>query len=249
LPAGGTEAVTGLKAAMENADAPVMLSWSGSAISYEIRRDGTVIAAEFYDLTYADADAPAGKLCNYTVKPLGGGTAATVALTTKASDRPDVSLMKLTPLSATTGWGAVGIGKSANGGPLTLSGRIYPNGLGLHAKAEAVYACQPEWKRFTATVGIDDSQRSDPRASIVCEVIAEDATGKKQTLAKSPVLQSGKQMQHSFDMPLPAGTTKLHLVVDDAGDGANCDHADWVNAGFRRFIEGWGRSVKNGSVP
>ena len=68
----------------------------------------------------------------------------------------------------------------------------------------------------------------------MCEVIAEDAAGKKQTLAKSPVLQSGKQMQHSFDVPLPAGTAKLYLVVDDAGDGANCDHADWVNAGFRK---------------
>ena len=234
LPAGGTAAVTGLKAAMENADAPVVLSWNGSATSYEIRRDRTVIAAEYYDLTYSDAEAPQGKTSTYTVKPLGGGTAATVAITTKASDRPDVSLMKLTPVSATTGWGSVGIGKSANGGPLTLSGKIYQNGLGLHAKAEAVYACQPEWKRFTAIAGIDDSQRSDPRASIVCEVIAEDAASKKQTLAKSPVLQSGKQMQHSFDVSLPAGTAKLHLVVDDAGDGANCDHADWVNAGFRK---------------
>lgn len=234
LPTGGTTAVTGLKATMENADTPVMLSWIGNATSYEISRDGTVIAAEHYDLTCADADAPQGKTCMYVVKPLGGGTTATVTLTTKASNRPDVSLMKLTPLSATTGWGTVGIGKSAGGAPLTLSGKIYPNGIGLHANAEAVYACQPDWKRFIAIAGIDDSQRSDPRASIVCHVIAEDAAGKKQTLAKSPALQSGKQAQHSFDVPLPAGIAKLHLVVDDAGDGANCDHADWVNAGFRK---------------
>ncbi|MCX6995727.1 MAG: NPCBM/NEW2 domain-containing protein, partial [Kiritimatiellaeota bacterium] len=234
LPADGTTAVSDLKATMEHAEAPVMLAWNGSATSYEISRDGTVIAAEHYDLTYADADAPQGKTCKYVVKSLGGGTAATVTLTTKASNRPDVSLMKLTPLSATSGWGSVGIGKSANGAPLTLSGKIYPNGIGLHAKAELMYACQPEWKRFVAIAGIDDSQRADPRASIVCHVIAEDAAGKKQPLAKSPVLQSGKQMQHAFDVPLPAGPAKLHLVVDDAGDGNNCDHADWVNAGFRK---------------
>ncbi|MCX6876271.1 MAG: NPCBM/NEW2 domain-containing protein [Verrucomicrobia bacterium] len=234
LPAGGTAAVTDIKASMEHADAPVVLSWNGSASSYEIRRDGSVIAAEHYDLTYADAEAPQGKTCTYAVKPLGGGTAATVTITTKPSDKPTAGLMTLTPLSATTGWGSVGIGKSANGGPLTLSGKVYPDGIGLHAKAEVVYACQPEWKRFVATAGIDDSQRADARASIVCQVIAEDAAGQQQPLAKSPVLQSGQQMQHAFDVPLPAGTAKLHLVVDDAGDGIACDHADWVNAGFRK---------------
>jgi len=233
LPTGGT-AVTDLKATMENADAPVTLGWNGSAASYEISRDGTVIAAEYYDLTYSDADAPPDKTCTYVVKPSGGGTAATVTVTTKASNRPAVSLMKLPSLSATTGWGSVGIGKEAGGGPLKLSGKIYPDGIGLHANAEVVYACQPDWKRFVATAGIDGSQRSDPRASIVCHVVAEDATGKKQTLAKSPVLQSGKQAEHHFDVPLPAGCARLHLVVDDAGDGIACDHADCVNAGFRK---------------
>lgn len=82
-------------------------------------------------------------------------------------------------------------------------------------------------------MGLDDRQRSDPRASLVCHVIAEDAAGKKQTLAKSPTLRSGKQEEHHFDVPLPAGCVKLHLVVDDAGDGIHCDHANWVNAGFR----------------
>jgi len=226
--------VTGLKATMENAEAPVMLSWNGSEPFYEISRDGAVIAAGHYGLTYADSDVPPGKACVYAVRPLGGTTAATVTITTKAYDLLEVSLMKLKPLSATTGWGSLGIGKEAGGGPLSLSGKTYPNGIGLHANAEVVYACQPDWKRFVATVGLDDSQRSDPRASIVCHVVAEDAAGKKQTLAKSPVLRSGKRVEHHFDVPLPAGCAKLHLVVDDAGDGIACDHTDWVNAGFRK---------------
>jgi len=110
---------------------------------------------------------------------------------------------------------------------------VYHDGIGVHANAELVYACRPEWTHFVATVGIDDSQRGNKPASIVCHVVAEDAVGKKQTLAKSPVLKSGGQEEHQFDVPLPAGCAKLRLVVDDAGDGANCDHADWVNAGFR----------------
>jgi len=146
---------------------------------------------------------------------------------------PRVRITRLTPLHATTGYGVLGIGKAASGRPLSLSGKVYRDGIGVHANAKLVYACRPQWRRFVATVGIDDWQRTDPRASIVCHVIAEDAAGKKQTLAKSPTLQSGKQQQHDFDVSLPAGTARLHLVVDDAGDGIACDHADWVNAEFR----------------
>ena len=237
LPPGGMP-VTDLQATMEDAGEPVVLSWNGSELLYEISRDGTVIAARHDGLLYADSNAPPGKTCAYAVKPLGGTTAATVTIHTKAFDPnsplPELKLTKLQPLSATTGWGAVGIGKEAGGGPLSLSGKTYADGLGLHANAEVVYACQPQWQRFVATVGLDDTQRSDPRASIVCRVIAENAAGEKQTLATSPVLRSGKQPEHHFNVPLPAGTAKLHLVVDDAGDGIACDHADWVNAGFRK---------------
>jgi len=148
--------------------------------------------------------------------------------------QPHVRLTELEPLKAATGHGAPGIGKSAGGGPFSVAGKRYYDGIGVHAKAELVYACRPEWRKFVATVGIDDTVRPRKTGSIVCHVIAEDTAGKKQTLAKSPVLQSGKQEEHHFDVPLPAGTAKLHLVVDDAGDGANCDHADWVNAGFRK---------------
>ena len=104
--------------------------------------------------------------------------------------------------------------------------------LGMHASGELVYARNPQWTHFVATVGLDDAQRSDPRASILCQVIVEDAAGKKQVLAKSPTLKSGKQVQHNFDVALPAGCVKIHLVVNDAGDGIHCDHANWVNAGF-----------------
>ncbi|MCX6996345.1 MAG: glycoside hydrolase family 127 protein [Kiritimatiellaeota bacterium] len=230
--------ITDLRATMENGGEPVVLTWKGSMGFCEIRRDGTVISASHPGLTYADVEPPVGKTCTYTVKALGGLTAATVRIAVKAFDPksslPEVNIAKLKPLSVTTGWGGVGDGKSAGGGPLTLSGKIYYTGLGLHAKAEAVYACQPEWKRFVATAGIDDAVRHREIGSIVCQIIAEDAVGKQQMLAKSPVLKSGQQMEYHFDVRLPAGTAKLRLVVDDAGDGSNCDHADWVNAGFRK---------------
>ena len=83
---------------------------------------------------------------------------------------PETSLAKLTVLKATSGWGSMQIGKEVGGTPLKLSGQTYTDGIGLHASGEAIYACQPEWKRFVAIVGLDDSQRTDPRASIVAKV-------------------------------------------------------------------------------
>ncbi len=35
-----------------------------------------------------------------------------------------------------------------------------------------------------------------------------------------------------FDIPLPSAAKRIDLLVEDAGDGVRCDHADWVDAGF-----------------
>ena len=148
--------------------------------------------------------------------------------------QPHVRLTALEPLKAATGQGAPGIGKPAGGGPFSVAGKRYYDGIGMQAGGELVYARRPEWRKFVATVGIDDSQRGNKRASIVCRVVTEDATGKKRTLAESPVLKFGGRESHRFDVPLPGNCVKVRLVVGDAGDGANCDHADWVNAGFRK---------------
>ncbi len=83
-----------------------------------------------------------------------------------------------------------------------------------------------------AIVGIDEEMRSESQSSLICMVVCEDATGKKQVLGKSPVLKFGKLEQWNFNLSLPDDCQKIHLLVDDAGDGIASDHADWVNAGF-----------------
>jgi hypothetical protein len=236
-----TTPITGLKAEQANPGEPVMLSWIGASPFNEVKRDGVLIATA--SQVFADAAAPMGKACTYTVTPIGfngkRGATRELTFTTKAfvlgpvPPPPETSLGKLQPLKTTSGWGSMQVGKEVSGTPLKLSGQTYADGIGLHANGEAVYACQPAWKQFVAIVGLDDSQRTDPRASIVAKVVAEDAAGKQAVLGKTPVLSSGKVEQWHFDLPLPAGTAKVHLIVEDAGDGIACDHADWVNAGFR----------------
>lgn len=234
--------LTHLKAAQAEPSGPVTLTWLGSTPFYEISRDGTVIAAGHYGLSFTDPTPPTPQTVRYTVKPLGGpagaSAQASVSLTTKVLESgptppaPAIRLSGLKPLNTTTGWGSFQVGKAPGGGPLKLSNQVYPDGISLHANGEAVYACQPGWRRFVATVGLDDSQRTDPRASIVCKVIAIAADGSEKPLLKTPLLASGGICQWNIDQPLPPGTSRLRLLVEDGGDGIAADHTDWVNAGF-----------------
>jgi len=42
----------------------------------------------------------------------------------------------------------------------------------------------------------------------------------------------------AFDLDLESRFARLQLIVSDAGDGIDCDHADWVNAGFLKSARG-----------
>lgn len=233
--------VTDLKAEVTDPFEPVTLTWRGSGPFYEVRRGDTVLSFGQGVAALTDATAEPGETYRYAVVPFSfdghRGVAAEVAVKTPSADigpvppLPDVSLMKLTPKSVRTGWGQVGVGKSAAGLPLTLGKDVYADGLGLHANAEVVYDRQPDWKRFVAVAGLDESRREDLRTSVVCQVVAE-SRGRKTVLARSPVLKFGRIERWHFDVALPADCQRLHLIVNDADGSIHSDHADWVNAGF-----------------
>jgi hypothetical protein len=35
-----------------------------------------------------------------------------------------------------------------------------------------------------------------------------------------------------LNVEIPAGSQTIRLIVTDANDGVECDHADWAEAGF-----------------
>ena len=78
---------------------------------------------------------------------------------------------------------------------------------------------------------MEESRREDPRTSVVCEVVAETA-GQRTVLARSPVLKFGRIERWHFDVALPDGCQRVHLIVGDADGSNHSDHVDWVNAGF-----------------
>jgi len=63
--------------------------------------------------------------------------------------------------SATAGWGAVRVGRNADGGPLEFDGRVRERGLGTHAASEIVYRLPAgAFTRFEAECALDDGGTS-----------------------------------------------------------------------------------------
>lgn len=131
-----------------------------------------------------------------------------------------VQLQTLDVSHIVQGWGKPGINHSVEGNPLTAAGKVYPLGLGTHAPGEIWIRLDGKAKRFTAMGAIDDEQKG--QGSVRFQVVLDG-----KVAATSPVLK-GDVNPYKFDVDL-TGVKVLRLVVDDAGDGMNYDHADWLD--------------------
>jgi len=112
-------------------------------------------------------------------------------------------------------------GRSVDNRPLTLNGVVYPHGVGTHSNSCLIVELKGSAVKFAALVGIDDE--SDGKGSVVFEVYVD---GKSR--AKSGVMRCGDQPQ-LLTVDLTAAK-RMILMVLDAGDGVNWDHADWAGA-------------------
>ena len=235
-------AVADLKATADHRG--VTLTWAADqADSYRIERnDGVVRETSTNSLT--DESIRNGTTYLYQVTALGWNhtvsPAASVEITPRKPERPAsppvpaIHLGDLKPVQIKNGWGNAAPDKEIGGGPLVLDGKTYSRGIGAHANALAVYRIPEKSARFVAVVGIDDSQKNDPRSSVVFEVYGDvKEMGEKPALiAASPVLSDKTLRTWAFDVELGSRFKELRLVVTDGGDSIAADHADWVDAGF-----------------
>lgn len=127
-------------------------------------------------------------------------------------------------LTQTNGYGPVerdqsnGDSGRQDGHPLTIGGAVYDKGLGMHAPARIDMDIQGRCTRFDAHVGVDDE--AEGQGSVTFTVL-----GDGRQLAATDVVRSG---QAAVDVTTDTtGMHTLSLVVGDAGDGKNFDHADW----------------------
>lgn len=118
-------------------------------------------------------------------------------------------------------WGSPHAGRSVDGNSLTIAGKSYAHGLGTHAYSEMHIKLDGVGRRFSARAGLDDEVLG--AGSIVFVVNVDD-----KEVWRSPVMRKGDAaVPVSVDL---TGAKVLSLLVEDAGDGIDYDHADWADA-------------------
>jgi len=122
-------------------------------------------------------------------------------------------------LDTTMGWR---MNRSVGGGAITLGGRSYSTGLGLHSFCELTYTLDAQYKTLIATVGIDDSIRPGGEASLT---FLGDG---KELLA--PLRITGKGKPQPVRIPL-TGVKSLVIRVGYGKDKLDVgDHVDIAGA-------------------
>ncbi len=153
--------------------------------------------------------------------------------TIELSDGKTISLTNLQWEYATAGWGTVAVNKNVSGGTLNIKGVDYKNGIGTHSQSIIMYKIPKNTVRFTAFAGLDKvgtDQLGGTTVEFMLSVV--DPTPRVYDVDKA-IANSGRISQKTAKgVSLSAnisGAKKLYLVVTDAGDNFNNDHADWIN--------------------
>ncbi|WP_229780844.1 NPCBM/NEW2 domain-containing protein, partial [Deinococcus malanensis] len=131
-------------------------------------------------------------------------------------------------LAASNGWGPVEIDRSngeqaaGDGKTLSINGKTYTRGYGVHAGSELRFSLKgtgANCTRFTADVGVDDEVGK--KGKVVFQVFLDGVKAYDSGAMK------GKDPARQVDLDI-TGKQELRLVVTDAGNGINFDHADWA---------------------
>jgi alpha-galactosidase len=134
-------------------------------------------------------------------------------------------------LESTNGWGpvekdmSVGERPAGDGRPITIAGVQYAKGLGAHAPGSVMYFTARQCTGLTTDVGVDDEKRRNRAGSVVFQIWADG-----KVVADSGVV-TWQDAAKTLSVDL-TGVSFVQLVVTDAGDGTNSDHADWAGATF-----------------
>lgn len=143
---------------------------------------------------------------------------------TAASAAETVWLSSLDLNKMRQGWGRPQINRSMRERPLAIGGQRFERGVGTHATSVLWIDLGGGSERFTAQVGIDDAAGSQ-KASVAFKIV-----GDGRVLWRSGPAKPG-QRPLAVDVDLH-GVKTLILIVGDAGDGIEFDHADWADASF-----------------
>jgi hypothetical protein len=105
---------------------------------------------------------------------------------------------------------------------LSIAGKRYPWGLGVHADSELTFPINGRYVEFRADIGIDT--RMGDRGSVVFQVL-----GDGKSLYTSPVIKGGAARPTEVSVPV-SGVQQLTLKVTNADDLDLGDMANWGSA-------------------
>lgn len=137
------------------------------------------------------------------------------------SSKNIISLSKIKPISQKQGFGTLAVNRNLSNNWLASLYYYSFEGLATHAYSEIVYNLNGNYHTFTSMYGVDNSANTN--ATVI--FVIKDEKGRQ--LYKSPKITR-------FSLPgylkvNVKGVQKLYLIVEDAGDGINSDHADWLD--------------------
>jgi len=128
--------------------------------------------------------------------------------------------------SVSQGWKQTQTGQSITGSTLSIAQHRYEHGLGTHAAGEMLFKLGRERHRFQAQIGIDDG--AGEVGSVVFKVLLDG-----REAFNSGTLKAG-QAPRAVALDV-SGVDEMRLLVTDAGDGVQGDHADWAEAAVDRL--------------
>ncbi len=112
--------------------------------------------------------------------------------------------------------------RTCQGTALSIAGRRYPWGVGVHADSQLTFDLNAHYQEFRSAIGLDSSA---PEGGAVQFAVIGD--GKQ--LYESPVIKAADTTAREIVVPI-AGVKRLTLKVTHAGNGDLGDVADWGSA-------------------
>lgn len=123
-----------------------------------------------------------------------------------------------------------------NGGKMKIDGQAYDSGFSCNANVMVLFRLPDGARHFSGFCGLDDSGRlqNGATSSLKFMVFNEDPTKRDVCNPAYASANSGliSRTYQQDGVTLEAditGAKKLYLVVTNAGDNFNYDHADWIN--------------------
>jgi hypothetical protein len=115
--------------------------------------------------------------------------------------------------------------RNVMGDPLSVGGKRYMKGIGMHSAARLTYRLDGNYRRFDAAVAIDDAAGKRGSATFGVYVLRDGAWA--EAFASGTVRGGEAPLPVSVDL---TGAQGITLTVDYADRGDELDRANWLDA-------------------